>query len=1344
MSIPAVFADFEMTIPMSGNPAIGPMCVYNRQNVYSWNNDFFEVVAMGFNTTSLPSQPGGFFTLGTDLDGAVMYRWQIPVQSINLKPPVGVGDDSICTNGSRWGAGNIQLSLAGGMPYPRYPHVVLRLKPCYSFKNTDTESYAPPLTYTDIDSVTGAVIGQSDYYDPNAWVARDDAPAFVSTSHHPTQLWVGKPHMPPGTTVEDALNPSDYYSGAYAVWGTSATGYRWAPNSPTGAGVSYTHTSGSGPGGLMWAMAAAWGQEFFGYDMRLTFAIGTKECGIGLFNDGSAGPDWTWAGNVCSNGSGDGPYQMIDGDIQMAISSFPDYFPHNNSYLNALSISIPPETRNNIVNATITMLLDISSRYYGYFSASRSFRLDEFVAAATDPYALTRILVVGYNKGPHSEVQNLRCGTGTRISALTSNNISVTHNIVGNGWYAPQVVDLMKRIGRDPDVYDWAITWGDVQDFLQDLRSMHYANGIPTDAQWNGMVNELQLAFQRMAGKVPAGQEPQGYNANTISFRYNWLTMLRIMKKYLPNPRLYLPKGDMFNQADFLDAYTNFMGLEETSPALCDTNNLAPEIYWINPRHPFPTSEQAFPVIPDVCNNTLLAITSDVLDDNAGGGGLTVRYAISPGDPSTGGYSYWLDNEMTGGTYAYPITSDWTGMSDTGPSSAPSGGRRFSAVFDPAGILGTRRIYIEANDNCGYKTISWVDVDFVDCSSFTPTPTPCTPNLSLPKGHDPINCFPDAASIAGITTNYGTVSWESDISNTYDTVGVLKHSRTSGGQLWFGQILNIPVSEGNLTGYNRLCVWIRNMTASSFVIRLMSGFNQISTVDQTISNLSDWIQYCWDLQNQDTASTVEFEVQSGPLNEGDIYFDAFTLKTISGDTEEDPRCCPPETVPTDTETPTFTDTETNTETSTPTDTETASPSVTATPTPTNTSTVTPTNSLTNTLTDTFTPTNTGTFTYTETSTYTSTDILTFTETNTSTNSSTHTPTNTLTDTFTPTNTGTFTYTETSTYTPTDILTFTETNTSTNSSTHTPTNTLTNTFTPTNTGTFTYTETSTYTPTETVTGTQPPTWTFTDTPINTETYTATYTFTNTLTNTETFTYSLTFTLTPTSTNTYTNTQTHTPTKTFTNVPTYTETPLPRPSPVTLDISLKVTGENPKPGAKITYTIKIINNDTTPAYNLSIWDTLPDNLIFINSNIRTNLKVNGNYIVWDLTGNTLNPGKTIYIEFTVEITRINNELPIANKVSCDYNDKYYVVPDRHPPISSNIVFYPADKPVVYPNPFYPREAVGGKLKFANIVPGSKIQIYTVSGEIVTAMDTNNIIAYWDGKNRFKKEVSTGVYY
>jgi hypothetical protein len=66
------------------------------------------------------------------------------------------------------------------------------------------------------------------------------------------------------------------------------------------------------------------------------------------------------------------------------------------------------------------------------------------------------------------------------------------------------------------------------------------------------------------------------------------------------------------------------------------------------------------------------------------------------------------------------------------------------------------------------------------------------------------------------------------------------------------------------------------------------------------------------------------------------------------------------------------------------------------------------------------------------------------------------------------------------------------------------------------------------------------------------------------------------------------------------------------------------------------------------------------------------------------------------------------------------------------------------VVYPNPFNPATAIGGVLKFANLPRGTKIAIYTISGELVTDFNPKSAFAYWDGKNINKKMSAAGIYY
>ncbi len=454
---------------------------------------------------------------------------------------------------------------------------------------------------------------------------------------------------------------------------------------------------------------------------------------------------------------------------------------------------------------------------------------------------------------------------------------------------------------------------------------------------------------------------------------------------------------------------------------------------------------------------------------------------------------------------------------------------------------------------------------------------------------------------------------------------------------------------------------------------------------------------------------------------------------------------------------TFTFTPTLTYTNSPTNspTFTNSPSLTSTFSPTNSLTNTSTNTPSNTITDSATHTPSNTLTATPTFSNTLTHTFTFTFTFSQTVTGTPPPTWTWTDTFT--NSPTFSFTPTFTSTLTFTLTFTPTS----SFTFTSTSTATSTFTSSSTPSSTFTHTPSFT--NTTTGTPPPTWTHTNTFTHSNTFTSTssptssYTFTTTSTPSFTFTFTFTPTFTNsatpsftfTQTNTFTFTRTFTPSFTITFTPTRTSTPTitptPRPSPVDLIITLSASGEEPKPGAKINYMITIKNPSLTTVTNVSVWDTLPDEVIFKENKFSlASFSLTDNVARWDLS-QPLTPGKIVTIEFTVEIGNIIPEkLPITNRVSADYNDDHYIPSyGKHPPVTSDMSFYPIGEVVVYPNPFNPETARDKKLKFENIIPGSVIQIFTISGEMVNTLYAQHIIAYWDGKNRYGKDAAPGIY-
>ena len=178
--------------------------------------------------------------------------------------------------------------------------------------------------------------------------------------------------------------------------------------------------------------------------------------------------------------------------------------------------------------------------------------------------------------------------------------------------------------------------------------------------------------------------------------------------------------------------------------------------------------------------------------------------------------------------------------------------------------------------------------------------------------------------------------------------------------------------------------------------------------------------------------------------------------------------------------------------------------------------------------------------------------------------------------------------------------------------------------------------------------------------------------------------------------------------------------------------------------IEYTIIIRNDDKVPAYNLSVWDTLPANLGYQATLVGGAPVLGpGQYIQWDLGSGVIKPGDAWIIKFKVVITATGGA-PIENAVTVDYNDPRYAMPEKHPPITATASLYPSDKPIVFPNPYDRGTAYKGLLKIDNLVPGSVVAIFTIAGDNVISMKADQMKIEWDGKNRFGKDISPGIYY
>jgi len=197
---------------------------------------------------------------------------------------------------------------------------------------------------------------------------------------------------------------------------------------------------------------------------------------------------------------------------------------------------------------------------------------------------------------------------------------------------------------------------------------------------------------------------------------------------------------------------------------------------------------------------------------------------------------------------------------------------------------------------------------------------------------------------------------------------------------------------------------------------------------------------------------------------------------------------------------------------------------------------------------------------------------------------------------------------------------------------------------------------------------------------------------------------------------------------------------------LDVNLSVVGYNPAPDAEVVYRITIKNNGSAPAYNFVLWDTLPGIMEYDSKNFGGSVVVDeNNMVLFTLDEDrTIDPGRVLILDFTVKLE--TNQVPyIDNSISLDYNDQRYP-PElgKAPPIQSSVIQYPGIPPIAYPNPYSSGAAPDGLIKFDNIVPGSIIEIYTVSGERVAIISSPSVKVYWNRLNTRGNSVSAGIYF
>ena len=305
--------------------------------------------------------------------------------------------------------------------------------------------------------------------------------------------------------------------------------------------------------------------ELFKINPNYLCALGTKE----NYAAGVVGPEAgnmvnpveidgeTWYWPIIAHP--DGPYQQEAGNFNDAKSFYPDFYPTDAAHDDYTNITVNFDDPNWISSAissgiSITVTREfLNAINYGY---------NNFIDSAVDQWAEFSMVTYAYNRGVNDFLSKEVLSVN-REAALASPDIAEDFGMGGFANHVPTVRAITDAMNKALyDIYDVQITWQDMEILFPKLR-MFYGRGFPSDNDWNVMKEDVQRAFTVLASH---------WGRNTVSFRYDYLTLLRVIKEYLPKPYNPRPTGQ-----EWYYQVTNNSSTGITNEAAND-NNTKPEL----------------------------------------------------------------------------------------------------------------------------------------------------------------------------------------------------------------------------------------------------------------------------------------------------------------------------------------------------------------------------------------------------------------------------------------------------------------------------------------------------------------------------------------------------------------------------------------------------------------------------------------------------------------------------------------------------------------------------------------------------------------------------------------------
>ncbi|MGL4772262.1 MAG: chitinase N-terminal domain-containing protein [Clostridium sp.] len=287
------------------------------------------------------------------------------------------------------------------------------------------------------------------------------------------------------------------------------------------------------------AMGLCTGTEFFGLNPNFMVGLSIKEnftCGLvpteSGYNENITeydGKQWAWPIQKLHP---DGPFQQEKGNFNEIKKQYPDYLPDSAEHQNYVTLKTGNPDDPSYVHAAMSSYMSLTmTREFLYAIPANKFA--EFVRDANDTWAEYVLVDNAYNRGVYGLLQR-NLFTTHREQALKTTDLNEEFDLGGFASHIETIKSIIIAMDQETqEVYDAKITWDMMENYFEELR-LYYGRGIPSDSEWTAMKADVKRAFDILA---------KHWGGNSISYRYDFLTLLRVAEQYLPENKQPAPSS---------------------------------------------------------------------------------------------------------------------------------------------------------------------------------------------------------------------------------------------------------------------------------------------------------------------------------------------------------------------------------------------------------------------------------------------------------------------------------------------------------------------------------------------------------------------------------------------------------------------------------------------------------------------------------------------------------------------------------------------------------------------------------------------------------------------------------